>query len=234
MTGDRPLHLRLICAAVPLAVAGLRFGRGPVRAYGVIQRPLDQFDEAELRALFAEPRIDVSLGIEAPSGDFAFVPVADQMDLTRVAQLLTPLAEQPELSANAKALLRRDTLHVIADHLAAEQARDAALPGGDDEEMPDTGASPATEAELHAILGGGLSDGAQALDAPPAAAPEAAAATPAVVPPVEPELDVAETASLLAEARWPDGIQVNLTTKPAGTKRASRETTPRAGAAQSG
>lgn len=126
------LHLRLICAVTPLAVAGLRFGRGPVRAYGVLVRPLDQFDDIQLREVFAEPRIDVSVGQQVPTGDRAFVPVADQMDLTRVMQLFTQPIGQPEPGANAEP---RDTLQVIADHhrTELERGRDAAAPGGDDE-----------------------------------------------------------------------------------------------------
>lgn len=140
------LHLRLVCAVTPLAVAGLRFGRGPVRAYGVIQRPLDQFAEAELRDLFAEPRIDVSVGMETPTGDWAFVPAADILDLARLQQLMSRPAEQPEPGAATA----RDTLQVIADHhrIELERGRDAAAPGGDDEGDGDkastdtTGAAP--------------------------------------------------------------------------------------------
>jgi hypothetical protein len=142
------LHLRLICAVTPLAVAGLRFGRGPVRAYGVIVQPLDQFDEGQLRELFAEPRIDVSVGMEMPTGDWAFVPAADILDLARLQQLLSPPIEQPEPP--------RDTLQVIADHhrIELERGRDAAAPGGDDEGAGDqastdtTGAAPSAPAAL--------------------------------------------------------------------------------------
>lgn len=120
------LALRLVCAVTPWAVAGLRFGRGPARAFGVIQRPLDQFAEPELRELFADPRIDVSIGLEAPTGDWCFVPAADILDLARLRQQLSPPAEQSP---------PRDTLAVIAEHqrLELERGRDAALPGGDDE-----------------------------------------------------------------------------------------------------
>lgn len=176
------LHLRLVCAVTPLAVAGLRFGRGPVRAYGVIVQPLDQFTEAQLRELFAEPRIDVSVGMEMPTGDWAFVPAADVLDLARLQQLLSPPIEQPEPP--------RDTLQVIADHhrIELERGRDAAAPGGDDEGAGDqastdttdtTGAAPDTPAVI--------ASAAEPVEAPSApAAGEGDTGAPAATPPAPP------------------------------------------------
>ncbi len=125
------IHLRLICCVTPWAVAGLRFGRGPSRAFGVIQRPLEQFSDAELRELFTDPRVDVSVGVQHPLGDWAFIPVPDVLDLARVVQLIEASAD-PAPPENPP----RGTMEVLADHarLEAERARDAAAPGGDDED----------------------------------------------------------------------------------------------------
>lgn len=170
------LHLRLVCAVTPLAVAGLRFGRGPVRAYGVIQCPLDQFAEAELRDLFAEPRIDVSVGMETPTGDWAFVPAADILDLVRLQQLMSRPAEQPE----PEAATARDTLQVIADHhrIELERGRDAVAPGGDDEGDGDQDSTDTTGAAPDGLAV--AADAAQTVEAPTApAAGEGSTGAPA-------------------------------------------------------
>jgi hypothetical protein len=179
MAGPVSLHLRLVCAVTPLAVAGLRFGRGPVRAYGVIVQPLDQFDEGQLRELFAEPRIDVSVGLETPTGDWAFVPAADALDLARLQQLLSPPIEQPEP--------RRDTLQVIADHhrIELERGRDAAAPGGDDEGAGDQASTDTTGAAPDTLAA--AADAAQPVEAPSApAAGEGDTGAPAATPPAPP------------------------------------------------
>jgi hypothetical protein len=74
--------LRVVCALAPYAVAGLRFGRGPHRAFGVALAPAAQFAPEDLRALFADPSTDVSAG----SLETGFLPVVDELDLERVAQ----------------------------------------------------------------------------------------------------------------------------------------------------
>lgn len=181
------LHLRLVCAVTPLAVAGLRFGRGPVRAYGVIVQPLDQFTEGQLRELFAEPRIDVSVGLKTPTGDWAFVPAADVLDLARLQQMLSPPIEQPEPP--------RDTLQVIADHhrIELERGRDAAAPGGDDEGAGEqastdttdtTGAAPDTPAVIASAAGPVEAPSAPAAGEGDTGAP---AATTSLAPPDAPK-----------------------------------------------
>lgn len=167
------ITLRLVCCVAPYAVAGVRFGRGPSRAYGVIQRPIDQFSEADLHELFTEPRVDVSVGVPHETGgdwggDWAFVPVSDALDLVRVRQLIeaAPAAET--------APPPRGTIDILAEHarLEAERARDAAAPGGDDEDPDTASADPAAGADLPTAA---LAD-AQTTEA--AAAPEAAAPKP--------------------------------------------------------
>lgn len=126
------ITLRLVCCVAPYAVAGVRFGRGPTRAYGVIQRPIDQFSEADLHELFTDPRVDVSVGVPHEGGDWAFVPVTDALDLVRVRQLI----EAAPAAETAPTPPQRGTMDILAEHarLEAERARDAAAPGGDDED----------------------------------------------------------------------------------------------------
>lgn len=76
------LSLRLVCALAPYAIAGVRFGRGVSRAYGVAVLPADRFDAGQLRQLFADPSIDVSAGCL----DGGFLPVVDELDLGQVVQ----------------------------------------------------------------------------------------------------------------------------------------------------
>ncbi len=168
------LTLRLICAVTPWAVAGLRFGRGPVRAYGIITRPLDQFAEGELRELFADPRLDISVGVPSPWGDVAYFPAVDLLDLARLQQLLGAFVEQPSEG--------RGTEQVLADHarMEAERERDAALAGGDDEAtaavpgpadlQPDISADPAVVPAPSEAVSGGKPDDQTAADAPGASA----------------------------------------------------------------
>ncbi len=172
------LALRLICCVTPWAVAGLRFGRGPVRAYGVITRPLDDFSEAELRELFTDPRIDVSLGLVVADQETAFTPVVDELDLARLVQTIEAGLKRGDDA--------RDTMQVLADHLAleAERLRDAAAPGGDDERIPE--ADPAASAAPPEAAAGGEGQDDTAADAPgasavtpPAETSPAAAAKPA-------------------------------------------------------
>lgn len=194
--------LRIVCSRAPYRRAGVNFEPTGHKTIVTTLVPLADLDEARLEALLADPHLDVAAG-----DGRLFKPVGTAQEVfDLLAYIAGPAPTQPEPA--------RDTLQVIADHLAAEQARDAALRGGDDEEMPDTRASPAPKVSGEAAAEDAAS-GAQAQDVPAAAAPEAAASTPA-----EPEIDAAETAAFLAAARSPEGIQVSLTTKPAGTKRA--------------
>ena len=137
LAGPVMLTLRLLSAVTPLAIAGLVFGRGPVRAYGIITRPLDQFAEGELRQLFADPRLDISVGVPSPWGDVAYFPAVDLLDLVRLQQLLGAFIEQPSEG--------RGTEQVLADHarMEAERERDSALAGGDDEKTGTEMAAPA-------------------------------------------------------------------------------------------
>jgi hypothetical protein len=169
------LTLRILSAVTPLAIAGLVFGRGPVRAYGIITRPLDQFAEGELRELFADPRLDISVGVPSPWGDVAYFPAVDLLDLARLQQLLGAFIEQPSEG--------RGTEQVLADHarMEAERERDAALAGGDDEKTgtepaapvaakPDPEADPAAGAAPPEAAASGEDQAETAADAPGASA----------------------------------------------------------------
>ncbi len=190
------IALRLICCVAPYAVAGLRFGRGPVRIFGVVVQPHDDFSVDQLRELFADPRIDVSVGLVIDGQEAAFFPVLDELDLARQVQ---------EIEDAIASLGARGTEDVLADYhrLAAEQDRDALLPGGDDEKVgdaaTDTQADPVVNVAPQEAAAGGEGQDQKAegsagdSSAAPAAAPpvDAGAADPAAqtetAAPVDPQ-----------------------------------------------
>jgi hypothetical protein len=188
------LTLRLLSAVTPLAIAGLVFGRGPARAYGVIQKPLDEFGEGQLREIFADPRIDVSISAAFVDGEPAFLPVADLMDLARLRQRLTEWSD-----ADIDALLgglplaepvpeRRDTLTILAEAAQQDAARAEPKnpPGAEPEGAePAAGATPAATTDTTAAAPTGAAPAAEGADtgqAAPAPAAGEASGTPAANP----------------------------------------------------
>ena len=131
--------LRIVSSRTPYRRAGVNFEPTGHKSFAVTLVSLDDLDEARLAQLLLDPHLDVAAG----TGN-AFIPVGAVDEVAELASMLEQVTFQPP---------PRGTLEVLADHAAmeAERARDAAAPGGDDEDPKDTSAGDLTVEAVEAV-----------------------------------------------------------------------------------
>lgn len=148
-----PARLRIVSSRAPYRRAGIGFDPTGNKTFAVAIVALADLPDwrATLKALLEDPHLDVM------AGQSIFWPVTCEKD---VADLLEAVAEYEAARPE-----RRDTLAILAEAAAldAERQRDAAAPGGDDEDG--AGTAPA-EAEQDTTAAA-PTEPAPAADGPP-------------------------------------------------------------------